>query len=285
MKVVVACDSFKGSLPARAVCETLAAALREVRPGLELVVLPLADGGEGTVEAVRETLAGQWVEADVMGPLPHLRVEAGFAWFNHPPRALVEMAAASGLELLRPDQRNPLAATTYGTGELLAAAFQLAAPVFLAVGGSATVDGGVGAAQALGWRFLDEQGHDIGLGGGALERLARVERPPDFHPPPLTVLADVEHVLCGPQGAAWVFGPQKGARPFEVEKLERGWRSGWPQWCGATSASTSRTCPAAGRRAGWRRAPWPSAGPTSPRAATGCAMRWTCAGSWPRRTG
>ena len=222
MKIVVACDSFKGSLPARAVCETLAAALQRARPGTELAVLPLADGGEGTVDAVLDTLAGQWVSVDAMGPLPHLTIEAGFGWFTCPPRALVEMAAASGLDLIRPDQRNPLATTTYGTGQLLKAAFLHDAPVFLAVGGSATVDGGVGAAMALGWRFLDDAGKPLGFGGGALERLARIVPPPDRRHPAVTVLSDVTNPLCGPQGAARVFGPQKGARPADVEKLERG---------------------------------------------------------------
>ncbi len=222
MKIVVACDSFKGSLPARAVCETLAAALQQARPGTELVVLPLADGGEGTVDAVLDTLAGQWVSVDVMGPLPHLTIEAGFGWFTCPPRALVEMAAASGLDLIRPDQRNPLVTTTYGTGQLLKAAFLHDAPVFLAVGGSATVDGGVGAAMALGWRFLDAAGKPLGFGGGALEQLARIVPPPDRRHPAVTVLSDVTNPLCGPQGAARIFGPQKGARPADVEQLARG---------------------------------------------------------------
>ena len=222
MKIVVACDSFKGSLPARAVCEAVAAALRQARPGTELVVRPLADGGEGTVAAVLDTLAGQWVSVDAMGPLPHLTIEAGFGWFTCPPRALVEMAAASGLDLIRPDQRNPLATTTYGTGQLLKAAFLHDAPVFLAVGGSATVDGGVGAALALGWRFLDAAGKPLGFGGGTLDRLARIVPPPDRRHPAVTVLSDVTNPLCGPQGAARIFGPQKGARPSDVEKLERG---------------------------------------------------------------
>ena len=222
MKIVVASDSFKGSLPARAVCDTVSAALRQARPGTEIVALPQADGGEGTVDAVLETLAGQWVSVDVMGPLPHLTIEAGFAWFATPPRALVEMAAAAGLDLLRADQRDPLRTTTYGVGQLLKAAFRQDAPVFLAVGGSATVDGGVGAAMALGWRFLDDAGRGIGFGGGALARLARIEDPPNFAHPPVTVLTDVDHPLCGPQGAAQVFGPQKGARPQEVEALSAG---------------------------------------------------------------
>ena len=222
MKVVVACDSFKESLPARAVCETIAAALRQARAGTEIVVLPQADGGEGTVDAVLETLAGQWVSVDVMGPLPHLTIEAGFAWFATPPRALVEMAAAAGLDLLRADQRDPLRTTTYGVGQLLKAAFLHDAPVVLAVGGSATVDGGVGAAMALGWRFLDDAGRGIGLGGGALRRLAHIEAPPNFAHTPVTVLADVDHPLCGPQGAAPVFGPQKGARAEDVVALAAG---------------------------------------------------------------
>lgn len=222
MKIVIACDSFKGSLPAEAVCATLAATLRASCPGVQVVALPLADGGEGTVAAVLDTLAGQWVQMDVMGPLPHLTVEAGFGWCTCPPRALIEMAVASGLELLRSDQRDPMRTTTYGTGQLLKAAFLHEAPVMLAVGGSATVDGGVGAAMALGWRFLDTNGREIGFGGGALQRLVKIAPPAQRRYPPVTVLADVDHPLCGPGGAARVFGPQKGAQAEDVIDLERG---------------------------------------------------------------
>ncbi|MBN2269310.1 MAG: glycerate kinase, partial [Sedimentisphaerales bacterium] len=137
--------------------------------------------------------------------------------------ALVEMAKASGLELLKADQLNPLRTTTYGTGELIKEAVEYGAErILLAVGGSATVDGGVGAATALGWRFLDGGGEDISLGGGGLEHIARIVAPSSCKLPAIEVLCDVDNPLCGSEGAARVYGPQKGANRETVEQLERG---------------------------------------------------------------
>jgi glycerate kinase len=132
------------------------------------------------------------------------------------------MATSSGIDLLREDHRDPMRTTTFGTGQLLKAAFLHDAPVFLAGGGSATVDGGVGAAMALGWRFLDARDREIGFGGAGLERLARIIPPVERRYPEVTVLADVDHPLCGPRGAARIFGPQKGARAEDLAQLERG---------------------------------------------------------------
>lgn len=222
MKIVVAFDKFKGSLGAAQACALAAETLQAALPDAQIVSQPLADGGEGTAEILQRTLAGTWNDVPVMGPRSKMIVSAGYVHFATPPRCLVEMASASGLDLLRPDQRDPLRTTTYGTGQLLQAAFERGTPVWLAVGGSATVDGGVGAAQALGWQFLDEHGRPVGLGGEALARIHRIIPPAARRFPDVEVLCDVRSPLLGPAGAARVYGPQKGATPEAVERLEAG---------------------------------------------------------------
>jgi len=223
VRIVVATDSFKGTLRASEACWIIADAIARRLPDVELVVRPLADGGEGTAEAMMAAGDGRWVPRAVMGPLPDMRVEAGFAWFDADRTAVVEMASASGLELLSPGQMNPLWTTTCGTGQLIRYAAEYgAAEILLAVGGSATVDGGVGAARALGWQFLDSDGQPVPLGGGGLSRITRILPPEGLHLPPVRVLCDVENPLCGPQGAARVYAPQKGADAAMVEQLEHG---------------------------------------------------------------
>ncbi|MDH3345786.1 MAG: glycerate kinase, partial [Kiritimatiellaceae bacterium] len=208
MKIVLAFDSFKGNLSAREVCELAAEGVRSVLPNAETMIVPMADGGEGTADALMAALGGEWIPQTVTGPLPHMQVEAGYAWLPGSRTAVVEMAVASGLPLLTPDERNPIIATTYGTGELLRAAVNKGAhKILLTVGGSATVDGGVGAAEALGWKFSPDLGD--------------IEPPENFEMPELDVLCDVTNPLCGPNGAAHVYGPQKGATPEMVEVLER----------------------------------------------------------------
>jgi len=223
MKIVVAMDSFKGSLPAVQACDIVARALRAVRPEAEVVVRPMADGGEGTAAALMAAAGGQWIARTVTGPLPEMRVEAGFVWLPQTRTAVVEMATASGLQLLAPRQQNPLLTTTYGTGELIAGAIEHGAGrILLAVGGSATVDGGVGAATALGWQFLTKEGRDIALGGAAVATIHTMIPPQAALGAEVEVLCDVDNPLCGPHGAAQVYGPQKGATPEMVEMLEAG---------------------------------------------------------------
>jgi glycerate 2-kinase len=224
MKVVLAFDSFKGSLSAPDACALAQVALRAARPEIEAVVKPMADGGEGTAQAVMAARGGEWVPVTATGPLPRQRVQAGFVWFAEERRALVEMAAASGLTLLGAGERNPLLTTTGGTGELIRAALERGARhLWLAVGGSATTDGGVGAAMALGWTFLDAAGRPVGPGGAELERIARLV-PPVRDWPAVEVLCDVDNPLCGEHGAARVYGPQKGATPEMVARLDAGLR-------------------------------------------------------------
>lgn len=222
MKIVLAFDSFKGSLSAAEACAIAGHVLRTENPGIESVAKPMADGGEGTAQAVMAAQGGAWVPVPVMGPLPGSRVEAGFLWFDTGHEALVEMATASGLTLLSPAERNPLLTTTYGTGQLIQDALDKGAQrVWLAVGGSATTDGGAGAAMALGWQFLDSAGRPVGLGGGELERIRSIV-PPERTWPPIEVLCDVDNPLCGAQGAARVYGPQKGATPAMAARLDAG---------------------------------------------------------------
>jgi len=229
MKIVIAMDSFKGTLKAYEACKIVSNAIADILPDVITVIKPMADGGEGTAKAMIEAANGLWIPRIAMGPLRQMQVEAGFAWFKDS-TALVEMAAASGLELLRPAQFNPLKTTTYGTGQLIKAAMQHGAnKILLAVGGSATIDGGVGAAMALGWKFLDYHKNPVPLGGGGLEKIAKIIRPEqslllnrDGKPVAVEVLSDVDNPLCGEHGAAEVYGPQKGATTQMVKILERG---------------------------------------------------------------
>ena len=229
MKIVVAMDSFKGTLKAHEACYLISGILHSVLSDVTVVVKPMADGGEGTAKAMIEAADGLWIPHIAMGPLREMHIEAGFAWFSDA-TALVEMATVSGLELLKPEQYNPLKTTTYGTGQLIKAAVQHGAhKILLAVGGSATVDGGVGAAMALGWKFLDYKKNPVHLGGWGLETIAKIIKPDpslllnrDGKPVVVEVLCDVDNPLCGEHGAAVVYAPQKGATPQMVKRLDKG---------------------------------------------------------------
>jgi glycerate kinase len=229
MRIVIATDSFKGTLRADEACNIISDTVLGILPDVDVPIKPMADGGEGTARALIAATGGQWTIKQVMGPLEQMSVEAGFAWLPDK-TAVVEMASASGLELLTKEQRDPMKTTTYGTGEVVQAAMDYGAhKILLAVGGSATVDGGVGAAMALGWKFLDKNGELIPLGGKGLERIVKIVPTGRFLNPheerkkcPIQVLCDVDNPLCGEQGAARIYGPQKGATPEMVERLEAG---------------------------------------------------------------
>lgn len=223
MKIVIAPDKFKGSLSAEEVAAVLANGLEEM-PDAETVRRPMADGGEGTTEALIASLGGVWKPCKVTGPLPETEIEAGFGWMEAQRIAVIEMAAAAGLVLVPESERNPLQTTTRGVGQLLLAAAQEGArQILLGVGGSATVDGGVGAAQALGWQFLDRNGQPLAPGGGALRALRTLLPAASATVlPKVRVLCDVDNPLLGPEGAARVFGPQKGASEEMVAQLEAG---------------------------------------------------------------
>ncbi|MBX6387464.1 MAG: glycerate kinase [Frankia sp.] len=224
LTVVIAPDSFKGSLPADEVAAALAAGWHAVRPGDEVRLLPLADGGEGTLD-VFATAQPAATRRRVRATGPDGRV-VDADWLELPDgTAVVELARGSGLPLLG-DRRDPLGAHTVGLGDLLAAA--VADPgtrrVVVALGGSASTDGGTGALRALGARFLDETGAELPPGGGALRRLAAIDRAALRPAPPdgVLCLVDVDAPLLGPRGAAAVFGPQKGASPADISLLEEG---------------------------------------------------------------
>ena len=225
MKIVIAPDSYKESLSALDVATAIEQGFREVYSDAEYVKLPVADGGEGTVEAMVAATQGCRIAVTVTGPLGE-PVEAFFGLSGDKQCAFIEMAAASGLESVPPARRNPLLTTSWGTGELIRHALDAGVRhIILGIGGSATVDGGMGMAQALGARFVDERGESVGLGGGALERLVNVDLrdlDPRLRECRIDVACDVDNPLLGERGAAAVFGPQKGACAGMVAVLERG---------------------------------------------------------------
>jgi glycerate 2-kinase len=222
MRVVAAPDSFKGSIGAAAAAAALAAGWRQIRPADEVVELPLADGGEGTMAVLAAaTQAGRWHTTDVSGP-GEVRVAA--TWLELEGNvAVVELAAAAGLPLLT--ELIPLTAHSYGVGELIGHALDAGARrIEVALGGSACTDGGTGALAALGARFLDADGRELPRGGGALTRLAAIDMS-GLRPPPaggVSCLTDVRAPLLGARGAAAVFGPQKGAGPADIAALDAG---------------------------------------------------------------
>lgn len=225
MKIVVALDKFKGSLTANEACSIVQRALLVTHPEARMILKPMADGGDGTADALRTALGGEWIVREVTGPLPDMRVQAKYLWLADERRAFIEMAQASGLVLLTQVQRNPMLTSTRGTGELLADALRRGAKrIWLTVGGSATVDGGAGAAAALGWRFLAADGIELAPCGEALARIEKIEAPV-CGCTEVEVLCDVDNPLCGEHGAARVFGPQKGATPAMAEQLDAGLRN------------------------------------------------------------
>ncbi|MHC4716124.1 MAG: glycerate kinase [Planctomycetota bacterium] len=227
MRIVVAPDSFKETLSAVGVAEAVAAGLRDVDDGMSIDLCPMADGGEGTVEAMVAATGGQLRTADVFGPLGERR-EAQFGLLGDGRTAVVEMAAAAGLALVPPDKRNPMLTTTFGVGCLIRAALDAGAGrLVVGIGGSATVDGGTGCAQALGVVFVDKHGRlsPCGLAGGGLADIGRIDvsdRDPRIDGADIRVACDVTNPLTGPEGAAAVYGPQKGATPEMVARLESG---------------------------------------------------------------
>jgi glycerate kinase len=228
VRVLLAPDKFKGSLPAPEVARALAAGVRRSLPDAEVRELPLADGGDGTADALVAALGGRIERVRVSGPLGD-PVDAPLGWLEDG-RAVVEMAAASGLTLLDEASRDALRASSRGTGEVIARALEARAPgraIIVGLGGSASTDGGTGAAAAIGWRFRDRAGRELGPGGGELHKLAAIDGSAvreDLGAGPIVGASDVDNPLLGRRGAARTFAPQKGASSEQVEQLERGLR-------------------------------------------------------------
>lgn len=226
-KIVIASDSFKGSISAAEVAACGERAVHRLFPDCEVVQLPVADGGEGTVETLTAALGGQSVATVVHDPLGRL-ITAQYGLITKEKTAIIEMATASGLPLLQPEERNPWLTSTYGTGELIRDALERGCRKFLiAIGGSATNDGGMGLLQALGFRFLDAEGQELPGCGESLSRIAQIDTSralTTLTECQFTVACDVTNPFYGREGAAYVFAPQKGADAEMVEALDQGLR-------------------------------------------------------------
>ena len=225
-KFVLAPDSFKESMTAKEVCVAMEKGIRKVFSDAEIVHVPMADGGEGTVESLVDATNGYKEYVEVQGPLPKQKVRAYYGILEDKKTAVIEMAQASGLMLVDPKVRNPLVTTTYGTGELIKAALDKGvSTVIIGIGGSATVDGGIGMAQALGVKFTDKYGNNIeptGRGLTKIDKISTENMDKRIKNVNFIIASDVENTLTGKKGAAAVFGPQKGATQDEVELLDKG---------------------------------------------------------------
>ena len=223
LKFVLAPDSFKGSATASEIAEAMEIGIRRIFTEAEILQVPMADGGEGSTEAIVDSTDGEFIYQTVQGPLND-KVEARIGLHGDGETAVIEMATASGLELISKEERNPYKTTTYGTGELIAYCLdQDLKKIILCIGGSATNDGGVGMAQALGYKFEDKDGNEIQRGGIHLKDIVKIDKS-NVHPKLMSceilIASDVDNPLTGPEGASAIFGPQKGATAEMVEELD-----------------------------------------------------------------
>jgi glycerate kinase len=224
MRIVIAPDSFKECLSATQVAFAISEGIRRIIPEAETISIPIADGGEGTVDALVSATDGKIIQVDAVDAL-NRPIKSFYGILGNGKTAVIEMAAASGIEPIAPEERNPMITSTYGTGLLLKAAMEAGyTEITLGIGGSATNDGGAGMVQALGFKLLDKNNNPIGLGGGSLGELHKIDSS-NVHPllrkVKITVACDVQNPLLGPSGATYVYGPQKGATPEMLEALEK----------------------------------------------------------------
>ncbi|MDR2968126.1 MAG: glycerate kinase [Tannerellaceae bacterium] len=226
-KIIIASDSFKGSVSSLEVAESVKKAIHSVFPNCEVGMIPVADGGEGTVEAMVDGLNGQWITCKVHDPLMQ-PMEAAYGILGDGKTAVLEMASASGLTLVPPEKRNPMLTTTYGTGEMIRDALQRGCRQFLiGIGGSATNDAGTGMLQALGFRFCDGEGRELGFGGQILSHIRKIDCThvlPALAESTFTVACDVNNPFSGKNGAAHIFARQKGADDAMIGELDNGLR-------------------------------------------------------------
>lgn len=224
VKVVIAPDKFKGSLSSFEVCDVIEKGLLLASSNFQIIKLPMADGGDGLSEIISYYTKAKEQKVNVSNPL-FQTVDATYLVSEDGQTAFIEMAKASGLHLLHPSEYNPAKTTTYGTGELIKAAIESGAKeIIIGIGGSATNDGGIGMATALGYRFLDKNGNELTPVGEALIHLQKINAVQriEFGDIKFKVACDVKNLLCGPKGASKIYGPQKGATPQMVEELEAG---------------------------------------------------------------
>ena len=224
MRIVIAPDSFKGCLNALNVARAMSRGAQRVYPASVIDLIPMADGGEGTVEAILSAVSGEQIESKVTDPLGR-PITAAYGLIDKGRTAIIEMAAASGLTLLHDQEKNPRITSTQGTGELIRDALDRGVKkILLGIGGSATNDGGAGLAVALGVRLLDGQGNELPPGGAALADLSNIDMSgldPRLSQVKIEVACDVQNPLCGSEGASAVYGPQKGANPDDIRVLDR----------------------------------------------------------------
>ena len=223
MKVTIAIDSFKGSLSTTEAALAIANGIKRVFPDAETNICPLADGGEGTVEALISSLGGNLHEVEVTGPLGK-SVKAAYGIIPDRRLAVIEMSSAAGITLIKSDERDPLKTTTYGVGEMIADAIAQGCRKFIiGIGGSATNDGGTGMLSALGFDFLDADGKVIDCSGGGLEKLCEIKSEnalPTLRECEFLIACDVKNPLCGSNGCSAIYGPQKGATPDTIKKMD-----------------------------------------------------------------
>ena len=223
--IIIASDSYKGCLSSLDVARAAGEGIRKVLPDCEVVGIPVADGGEGTTEALVAAMNGRFVTCDVHDPLMNV-IQVAYGILGDGLTAVIEMASASGLTLVSPEKRNPMLTTTYGTGELIKDALQRGCRRFLiGIGGSATNDGGTGMLQALGFRFFDENGNELGKGGQILEQIASIDSMqaiPALQESVFTIACDVNNPFSGENGAAFVYARQKGADDEMIRQLDNG---------------------------------------------------------------
>lgn len=221
--IVLAPDSFKESMTAKEACVAMERGIKKVNSNIQCIHVPMADGGEGTMQSLVDSTGGEVYSLEVVGPLGN-KVKAEYGILGNGEIGVLEMASASGIHLVSLEERNPLITTTYGTGELIKACLDRGVKkLLIGIGGSATNDGGVGVIQALGGRLLDKEGNELGFGGGELEKLDRIDltnfdrRLKDVV---IEVACDVSNPLCGENGASYIFGPQKGASVEMIKILD-----------------------------------------------------------------
>jgi len=253
MKILLAPDSFKGTLSSIEVINILEKVAKKHFEDVEIIKVPIADGGEGTVDSLIAAIGGEYREVEVSGPLRGQKVRAKYGIINGH-TAVIEMAQASGLLHINPEQRNPLLTTSFGTGELIKAALDEGIRDFIiGIGGSATNDGGIGAAQALGVKFLDSNGENVGLGGRELLKIKKIdltEMDRRIKDSKISVICDVTNPLTGPNGATAIYGPQKGVKTLETfEILEKGMKNYEKLIMGTTGMDMS-TIPGSGAAGG-----------------------------------